>query len=399
MSERPPRVLFLTHSLSEIDGVGRYGVSTLRFLLPHLSGAELYLGRGHRGLAGDTPREGLDIHAVLPMSHFPFLNLPKLAYVLLLSLPLLWRAARRADIVHSLSDYPMGFVAVLVGRLAGKPVVVSGHGTYSVAPAAMKVHGALLRWMYRRADRFLMGAHFALRQVRKVVDPGRAEVVPYGVVPDDYDLFATRGARPEVPGPYVLCVGEVKQRKGYETSLPAFLRLWKRRPDVHYAIVGRFTEEDPYYQGLVEQVRAAGAEDHVHFLGNVEEGRKVALMRGCHAFLLTPVTSDEGGFEAFGLVFLEAGAAGRPVVGVLDSGAEDAITDGENGFIRDRADLDGLADALERLVDDDALANEMGRAGRRRAEGQTWEAAARRVAEVYDEVLGRGGAGPGEGAR
>ena len=95
---------------------------------------------------------------------------------------------------------------------------------------------------------------------------------------------------------------------------------------MHFAIVGRFDEQGSYYLGLVEQIVATGAQQHVHFLGNVSEARKVALMRGCRAFMLTPVTSSEGGFEAFGLVFLEAGAAGRPVVGIADSGAESAIT-------------------------------------------------------------------------
>jgi len=388
---KPPRVLFLTHSLSEIDGVGRYGVSTLRYVVPHCARAELYLGRGHRGLAADVPRQGLELHAVLPMSHFPFLNLPKLAWLLFSSLPMLVRAARRADLVHSLSDYPMGLVAVIVARLAGRPVVVSGHGTYSVAPASMRVHGALLRWMYAHADRFLMGAAFALRQVRRVLDPGRAEVVPYGCVPDDYDAFAARGVAPGVPGPYVLCVGEVKQRKGYETSLPAFLKLWARRPQTHFVVVGRYSEADAYFVKLLGQIEAAGARGHVHFLGNVEEPRKVALMRGCAAFMLTPRTSDEGGFEAFGLVFLEAGAAGRPVVGVRDSGAEDAITDGENGFLRQREDLEGIADALQWLIDEPALASRMGEAGRRRAEGQTWASAAQRVLEIYAELLAPGG--------
>jgi len=383
-----PRVLFLTHSLSEVDGVGRYGVSTLRYLVPQCESAELYIGREHRGFAADFQRAGITVYELLPTDHFPFLNAPKLAWLLLTAMPGLVRAARRADIVHSLSDYPMGFVATLVGRLSGRPVIVSGHGTYSVAPASMPVHGSLLQWMYRRATRFLIGAQFALRQVRKVVDPGHAEVVPYGCVPEDYDVFATRGQAADVPGPYVLCVGEVKQRKGYTTSLPAFLAAWKQRPGAHFVIVGRHAEGDPYLEQLRTQIREAGADEHVHFVGNVDEGRKVALMRDARAFMLTPQTSKEGGFEAFGLVFLEAGAANTPVVGVADSGAEDAITDGENGFIRDREDIDGLAAALVTLLDDEALCERMGAAGRARAEGQTWSQAADRVRTIYGEVLG-----------
>jgi phosphatidyl-myo-inositol dimannoside synthase len=389
---RAPRVLVLTHSLSEVDGVGRYGVGTLRCLAPQCGGIEVYIGRGHRGLSADLPTRGVTVHAVLPTDHFPFLPLPRLLWVLLLSLPTLVRAAARADVVHSYSDYPLGFVAVLVARMTRRPVVVSGHGTYSVTPCAMPVHRRLIGWMFRRTDRFLTGSRYALTQVRRVAQPRGAEVVPYGCAPEDYGPEAAQGERAGVPGPYVLCVGEVKQRKGYATSVPAFLAAWRQEPSLHYAVVGRVAPDDAYVRELQAAIDAAGARGHVHFLGNVSEARKVALMRECLAFMLTPMTSDEGGFEAFGLVFLEAGAAGRPVLGVAESGAEDAITDGENGFLRRREDVDGLAGCLLRLARDPELAARMGRAGRARAEGQTWAAAAARVRAIYGELLAPGGA-------
>ena len=384
-----PRVLVLTHSLSEVDGVGRYGVGLLRELAPLCGGIELYLGRTHRGLARDLPAQGVTVHETLPIDAFPFLSLPKLARLLATSLPGLVAAARRADVVHSFSDYPLGYVAVLVARLARRPVVVSGHGTYAVTPLDMAVHRRLIRWMFARTDRFLTGSRYALAVVeaRARMRPRGAEVVWYGVTPSDYDAPAAAGAAPDVPAPYVLCIGEVKQRKGYATSVPAFLRAWAAERGLHYAIVGRRAEGDPYSQELARQIAAAGAERHVHFLGNVDEPRKVALLRGCSAFVLTPTVSDEGGFEAYGLVFLEAGAAGRPVVGTRGSGAEDAIADGENGFLRDAGDVEGVAEALLRLVREPALAARMGAAGRARAERQTWGAAARRVRAIYDELL------------
>jgi phosphatidylinositol alpha-1,6-mannosyltransferase len=382
-----PRVMALTHSLSEVDGVGRYAVGTLRELAPGCDGIDVYIGLEHRGLSADVPRQGVTLHETLVTDGFPFMTLPKIVRLLAFGLPQLWRAARRADVVHSFADYPLGYVAVLVARMAGRPVVVSGHGTYSVTPTRMPFHRRLIAWMYKRADRFVTGSEYALRQVREVADPRSAEVVPYGCQPTDHDAAMAAGEEAGVPGPFVLCVGEVKQRKGYTISLPAFLRARGTAPELHFAIVGRYVEDDPYYQALLDQIREAGAQQHVHFLGNVSQARKVALMRGCQAFMLTPMTSDEGGFEAFGLVFLEAGASGRPVVGCTGSGAEDAITDGSNGFLRAPEDIDGLAGALVRLTHEPGLADEMGRAGRARAEGQSWAAAATRVLAIYTELI------------
>lgn len=379
-------MLVLTHSLSPVDGVGVYGVNTLRYLAPLCGGIEVLLGRKHRGFAPELPREGVTVLPILPTDHFPFLNLPKLGWLLLTSLPMMVRAARRADVVHSFSDYPLGWVATLVGRLARRPVVVSCHGTYAVAPCAMPVHRRFIHWMYDRADRVVLGARFALGKVREVASPRSAEVVSYGCVPSDYDELAAGLEQPGVLTPYLLTVGEVKQRKGHHTSLPAFLAAWARHPDMHYAIVGRFVEEDPYYLDLRRQIDEAGAQDHVHFLGNVSQEKKVALMRGCQAFCLTPTTSDEGGFEAFGLVYLEAGAAGRPILGVRRSGAQDAVVDDRNGSLADADDVAGLADAIEQLFVDPELAERQGAEGRAIAEERTWEAAARRVRQIYDEV-------------
>lgn len=386
---RDPRVLVLTHSLSAVDGVGRYACGTLRFLAPHCARIDVHVGRRHRGFSEDFPvRDDVVVHEDLPIDHFPFLAMPKLARLLAARLPALVGAARRADVVHSFADYPLGFLAVLAARVASKPVVVSGHGTYSVAPLGMAGHRRLIRWMFAHTDRFLMGAPYALEQVRAVARPRGAEVVPYGVVPGDYDADKAGDERPGVPSPYVLCIGEVKQRKGYTVSLPAFLSAWRQRPALHFAVVGRFDEASDYGRWVRATIDEAGAGAHVHLLGNVSEARKVALCRGCESFLLTPMHSDEGGFEAFGLVYLETGAAGRPVVGVLDSGAQDAITDGMNGFLRAREDVDGLADCLVRLHDDPELADRMGAEGRRRAHGQTWEMAAARVRQIYGELLG-----------
>ena len=82
-------------------------------------------------------------------------------------------------------------------------------------------------------------------------------------------------------------------------------------------------------------------------------------MRGCQAFLLTPVMSDAGGFEAFGLVYLEAGAAGRPVVGVYDSGAQDAKKGGPTGKFQVRKHDQFLVQmAHRRIVQDGRRPND-----------------------------------------
>src|SRR5690606_37290982 len=117
------------------------------------------------------------------------------------------------------------------------------------------------------------------------------------------------------------------------------------------------------------------------------EEEKLALLARAEVFLLTPVTSAEGGFEAFGLVYLEANACGVPAVGIADSGAVDAIRDEETGLIAPAGDVAGVAERLDRLLRDRATRDRFGAEGVRWARANDWDATARAIEEVFDRLL------------
>ena len=94
-----------------------------------------------------------------------------------------------------------------------------------------------------------------------------------------------------------------------------------------------------------------------------------------------------GAFEGFGLTYLEANAYGKPVVGTLDCGAEDAIADGENGVLVPQRDPAAVAGAILRLLDDPAAARAMGERGRQRALGRDWSRVVDEYLAIYDRVL------------
>ena len=135
-------------------------------------------------------------------------------------------------------------------------------------------------------------------------------------------------------------------------------------------------------------VKDAGMEQRVHFLGNIEEDEKVDLLQRAQIFLHTPVTADDGGFEGFGIVYLEASASGTACIGSRDCGAEDAILDGETGLLVDQT-VEAVEAGLERLMGDDTLRAEMGTKGRTYAGQVTWAMNARSVLDIYGEILGK----------
>ena len=187
---------------------------------------------------------------------------------------------------------------------------------------------------------------------------------------------------------FTLGIGEVKERKGHHLAVAAWAKAARTRPDLHHVLVGNKTG-DAYERSLVELARAEGVEDRLHLVGNIDEVEKVDLLQRAEVFLHTPVTAADGGFEGFGIVYLEAAAAGTPSIGSLDSGAEDAIVDGETGLLVDQ-DVDGVGAALVSLLDDPDRRARLAEGGLAHAGRSSWADNARDVLAIYDSVLGGG---------
>jgi phosphatidylinositol alpha-1,6-mannosyltransferase len=120
----------------------------------------------------------------------------------------------------------------------------------------------------------------------------------------------------------------------------------------------------------------------------VSEDEKVDLLQRAEVFLHTPVTAADGGFEGFGIVYLEAAASGTPCIGTTGCGAEDAIVDGRTGLLVEPEPA-AVEAALQRLLEDEELRARLGAEGRAHAARSSWRDNAGRVLALYDEVLGK----------
>ncbi|MDZ4773802.1 MAG: glycosyltransferase family 4 protein [Planctomycetota bacterium] len=385
------RVLFLTDSLSDLDGVGRYTVRLIRALEEERPGlqVEILLARKHRPTSKDVPAHW-NVSVALPPDYFYYMS-PLRFWASFVGAA--WRVrarAKHADLVHAIKDYPHAFAGLYGAQSAVKPCIATAHGTYSVQPLMSKRHERFARYTYRRLAALIAVSNYTRMRLRELLTEdelpeARLHVVANSVSFDHYQVRRAVGTRPWHAHPYTLAIGEVKERKGHHVSLAAFCHLAKRFPDVHHYIVGNAVG-DEYHQGLVDRAARDGLEDRVHFLGNVDEDVKVDLLQRARVFLHTPVTAADGGFEGFGIVYLEAAACGVPAIGTLDSGAEDAIDDGVSGFLVDQ-DVDAVEAALEKLLREPTVARAMGEMAREHARGSTWRDNAQRVLAIYDAAL------------
>jgi len=292
------------------------------------------------------------------------------------------------DLVHSLEAYPTGLVGHWLARRLGRPHVLTAHGTYSVVWDEQIINRQLYRQVLRQSAVVcpvshgtlrLMQAHFgaALRQerLRPILNGNNFwKNVPRSQAWDR-----------ELPDtPTLISVGAIKPRKGYRTSLGAFAALKARYPAARYLIIGSYLQ-NAYFASLQEMISRDRIEDVV-FLGALPEQELGKYYQQASLFVLAP--QQEGlHFEGFGLVFLEAGAYGLPVVATRSGGVPDAVQDGVTGLLVEPGDINGMTSALLRLLDDADLARRMGKANRDWAEALTWERAAVEQYQAYQEAL------------
>ncbi|MBU6415181.1 glycosyltransferase, partial [Patescibacteria group bacterium] len=143
-----------------------------------------------------------------------------------------------------------------------------------------------------------------------------------------------------------------------------------------------------YFRELQSFVAQRGAEKYVLFLGDVSGDKLFELYAEAKIFLL-PSVEVGGAFEGFGLVLLEANAAGIPVIGTTPSGMDDIITDVQNGFLVRQGDVGGMKNFLEWLLQDPVLLGEMSRQSIARARAFSWDRTVARYVVRYDEILPR----------
>lgn len=364
------RIGLLAPELTEAHGWGRYTIDLAHALHAQGDISFVIATSSSSPNAGGIPNEGY--HPILP-SLVPAKRgiLPRS----LLTVPRLRRIFADCDVIHATAEHYLPAAAMIAGN---RPLFVTAHGTYLPMSVQRRV-GPVYRWAARRAE-ILAVSGYTTRQIAKVLPDSTVHTIHNGV---HVTRFSTPPEKlPAKAGPTILGVGVNKARKGYHVLLAALPAVRAVVPDVQYIIIG--DDSDQVYQKMLNTMIAErDLHDVVHILGRVPEEELFGWYHQADVFAM-PAINVGGKFEGFGLTYLEAGAAGLPVIGTWDCGAEDAIVDGETGFLVPQYDAAALSGALIQLLTDGALRRRTGAAGRIRADEHSWTHIAQAVRRVYD---------------
>lgn len=296
------------------------------------------------------------------------------------------------DVLHA-EHWFSGVAALPVAREAGIPLAVSYH-SIAAPPDSPLTEGerpespgrlAGERELAREADLVIAVSEAERATVlgRLGGDPARVRVVPLGVdtvlfhpceTPECEDRRAwfDGGGRPEV-----LVVGRLHPLKGFDLAIAAVAAIPSERRPVLRIVGSPPPDGDDYVRGLHEAIAEAGMISTAAFEGALRRGELAERFRAA-SLVLVPSHS-----ETFGLVALEAAASGLPVIARDAGGLREAVVDGVTGVLVAGDDPAPWAVAIERLLGDPELAEQMGEAARAHALARSWSASAERLEAAY----------------
>jgi rhamnosyl/mannosyltransferase len=298
-----------------------------------------------------------------------------------------WRQhrAKPFDLIHLHFPDPMSHLASMT-LPAQVPRIITWHADVIRQRSLLKLYHPWQTRILRQARSIIVATPghvdaspaLSLPEIR-----AKARIIPFGIDPERFSAPSSQAAclRAAYPGKRIFALGRHVTYKGFDILIQALARL---DPEVRLLLGG----EGPLTPSLKQLADHLGLSNRVSFLGRIPESDLPAYYQACDVFCLPSVTRA----EAFGIVQLEAMAAGRPVVSTrLGNGVDFVNRDGETGLTVPPGDIESLAHALKILLAQDTLRRELGAHAQKRVCSEfRKEHMAGQTLALYREILESG---------
>lgn len=296
-------------------------------------------------------------------------------------LPLMWHIFRviRKEQVTCLvvgQILPVGIAVWLLSCIIRIPYVVSLHGMDIACTDAQPRKRWITKKILLRSAGIIVNSNFTARLVKKMYP---AVTCPMKVVspcpvhcPDEH----TSNRKERVEN-IIFTLSRLVERKGVQDLIIAFEYVLSTHQNARLVIAGEGSFR-PELEKLVQEKELAAT---VTFLGPVSSSEACEWYASCDIFALTPFEKN-GDVEGFGIVYLEANAFGKPVLGTRTGGVPEAIIDGKTGMLADPGKPADIAEKLTYLLDHAAVRARLGVQGRERVMSEfTWDEQSRILKE------------------
>lgn len=284
------------------------------------------------------------------------------------------------DLIHAHMAMPDGYAAMLLSNDYKKPFIV----TYQATDLDITAN---------RNDRCFKKLQNVFLNANKIISPSPRlssqlnkkfkilpETIGYGF--NQKEVYSKKSSLSNKFKKYriLLSVSRLIVTKGIELNLYALKRLINKYDNLLYIIIG----EGPIRSDLENLVDNLGLKNYVKFLGQLSYGKVMEYMSICEIFTLPSWQ------ETFGLVYIEAMAHGKPVIGCKGQGVDGIIEHRKTGLLANPKDVASLGNELDFLLSHPIEANEIGKQARDLImKNYTWEKSAEKLTKIYTKVLDR----------
>ncbi len=278
-------------------------------------------------------------------------------------------------------------------RVFGKRMVIYVHGEEITTRFDAGSFGASRATHLRAADAVVAVSRFTPRVLvdEMGIAPDRVCLIENGVDtkrfspgPDDPAFrarFGLAGKR------IVVAVGRLIARKGFDQTIRAWPQVFAAHPDSHLLIIG----DGPQRASLQALVDQSGVAHSITLAGALSDADLLSAYRSAVLFAMPNRTMPDGDTEGFGLTFLEANACGRAVVGGRAGGAVEAVQDGVSGLLVNGQRVDEIADAILRVLGDDAFRARLEAGALAHAQAHSWEHSVQIFQNLCERLQNKGG--------
>lgn len=284
----------------------------------------------------------------------------------------------RPDVVHA-HDWLVAHPAIALAEFYDVPLVSTLHATEAGRHSGW-LSGMINRqvhsvewWLANESDSIITCSTSMEDEVRELYGPNLSQVT---VIRNGIDVatWSYRERAPRSGPPRLLFVGRLEYEKGVQDAIAALPRIRRSHPGTTLSIAGEGTQ----YEWLRSEARTHRVLRSVNFLGSLDHTELLGWLHGADAIVLP------SRYEPFGIIALEAAAAGAPLVTSTAGGLGEAVVDGVTGLSFQPGDVDGLTSAVREVLDDPAGAQKRALAARERlTEDFDWRQVALDTAQVY----------------
>lgn len=283
----------------------------------------------------------------------------------------------RFDVVH-VHEPGVPVLSLVVLRHSHALNVGTFHAYRETNPV-YEVAGRLIKRAFNRLDGRIVVSEAVWEYITRYF-PGDYALIPNGIdcarfsAPDIQPIERFNDGRPNI-----LFVGRMEKRKGFRHLLRAYPYIKQAIPEARLLVIGAYRDKEK--APLLRYARAHKLRS-IHFVGYVSPEDLPRYYRTATLFCAPSIA-----FESFGIVLLEAMAAGVPIVASNIPGYNNVLQDCAEGFLVPPGDEQAIARAIIELLRDPARRAQMGECGRRKAVQYDWSIIAQRVLAYYDQLM------------